>query len=189
MVRKENKMKETEDLITAQTGIIAEIETAFFDIPFGNSAFQIQNFIINAQYTPERAYRAIGLTISTKIKALKEAYYGLKKENIDIEELQEKIADPATGKYDKARAELEIEKKKENRNWGKKLVNDALAELECLYVAYKKLPKLTRAEFEAGERKHFEIKLKKQAAGITGALESIDNMNVDLLEQNQLKEK
>ena len=46
------------------------------------------------------------------------------------------------------------------------------------YTAYKELPKFTREEFEAGERKHFEIKLKKQAQGITGALESLDNMNL-----------
>ena len=175
-------MKETtEDKIIKHTSIAAELEEAFFDIPFGNSAFQIKNFIMNAQHTPERAYRAIGLTISAKIKALKETYYNLKKENINIEELEEKIANPATSKYDRARHKLEIEQKMENRSYTRKLVNDALVEIDCLYAAYKKLPQFTRTEFEAGEKKYFEIKLKKQAAGITGALESLDNMTVDLL--------
>ena len=174
-------MSELEKQIIAATNIADELDEAFFDIPFGNSQFQIQNFVINAQYTPARAYRAIGLGMMSKIQALKESYYTLKKEDIDIEELQDKIADPATNKYARKRAEIELEQKLEGRSYVRKLINDALSELDCFYQAYKKLPKFSRAEFEAQEKLHFEIKLSQQAAGITGALESIDNMKMDLL--------
>ena len=164
--------------LTRVNDIAAELDKAFFDIPFGNSAFQIENFIINAALTPARAYRAIGLGMSTKINDLRDAYYKLKKEDIDIEELRDKLANPAVNRYDRARIGLEIDQKREARRYTHKLINDALAELDCFYRAYKKLPPITRAEFEAEERKHFEIKLGNQAAGITGALESLDNIRI-----------
>ena len=157
--------------------VIKEHEEAFWDIPFGNSAFQIENFIINAAHTPERAYRAIGLTMRAKIQALREAYYNLKKQDVDIEELQEKIDSNWATKWEKRRAVIEIEQKQEMRNDTMKLINDALAELSVLYSVFRKMPRYTRKQFEAGERKHFEIRLGKQALGIQGPLESLDNMD------------
>lgn len=167
--------------ILKKISIVDELEGAFFDIPFGNSQFQIQNFIVNAALTPERAYRAIGLAIFAKIQALRETYYKLKKEEIDIEELREKVDCFEASVYDKRRAAVEIEQKTDARRYTRKLVNDALAELDFLYEAYQKLPRFSRAEFEAAEKKYFEIKLQKQIKGITGALESLDNMSGDVL--------
>jgi hypothetical protein len=160
--------------------VIAEYEEAFFDIPFGNSKFQIENFIINAAHTPERAYRAIGLTMRAKIQALREAYYALKKQEVDIEEAQEKLASTYHTKWEKKRAAIDIEQKEEMKRDTKKLINDALAELSVLYAVFKRMPKYTRDQFEAGERKHFEIRLQKMALGIQGPLESLDNMGVDV---------
>jgi hypothetical protein len=160
--------------------VIAEYEEAFFDIPFGNSKFQIENFIINGAHTPERAYRAIGLTMRAKIQALREAYYALKKQEVDIEEAQEKVASAYHTKWEKKRAAIEIEQKEEMKRDAKKLINDALAELSYLYAVFQKMPRFTRDQFEAGERKYFEIRLQKMAAGIQGALESLDNMGVDV---------
>ena len=156
--------------------VIKEYDEAFFDIPFSNSAFQIENFIINAAHTPERAYRAIGLTMRAKIQALKEAYYNLRKQEVDIEELQAKIDSPEATKWDKKRAAIEIEQKQEMRSDTLKLINDALAELSVLYSAFKKMPRYTREQFELGEREHFRIRLTKQALGLNGPLESLDNM-------------
>lgn len=156
--------------------VVSEMEDAFFDIPFGNSAFQIKNFVINSQYTPERAYRAIGLSSSAKIRALKEAIYNIKKENVDIEELKEKIENSQTSKFERQRAEIELEYKQDNRKYTEKLANDAMHELAQLNAVFKKLPKYTREEFEKGEADHFRIRCGKQAMGITGAMESLDNM-------------
>jgi len=156
--------------------VIEEYDKAFFDIPFGNSAFQIENFIINAAHTPERAYRAIGLAMRAKIQALKEAYYNLKKQEVDIEELQEKLNANWTTKWEKKRAAIEIEQKQEMRADTRKLINDALAELSVLYAVFKEMPRYTRKQFEAGEHEHFRIRLTKQALGLNGPLESLDNM-------------
>lgn len=160
--------------------VIEEYEEAFFDIPFGNSKFQIENFIINAAHTPERAYRAIGLTMRAKIQALREAYYALKKQEVDIEEAQEKIDSKYYTKWEKKRALIEIEQKQEMKRDTKKLINDALAELSILYGVFQKMPRFTREQFEAGERKYFEIRLQKMALGIQGPFESLDNMGTDV---------
>jgi len=50
------------------------------------------------------------LQLRDRIQALHETYYNLQKENIDIEELQEKL-EKEENKYEKRRIELEIEKK------------------------------------------------------------------------------
>jgi hypothetical protein len=160
--------------------IATEYEEAFFDIPFGNSAFQIRNFIINAAHTPERAYRSIGLGMRAKINALKEAYYNLKKEEIDIEELLAKVKTDQMNDFEKRRTVLEIERKEEIRQDLKKLINDALAELQEFHAVFKSLPRFTRQQFEAGERKYFEIRLQKMALGVQGPLESLDNMGADI---------
>ncbi len=156
--------------------VIEEYDKAFFDIPFGNSAFQIENFIINAAHTPERAYRAIGLTMRAKIQALKEAYYNLKKQEVDIEELQEKASANWVTKWEKKRAAIDLEQKQEMKSDTMKLINDALAELSVLYSVFKKMPRYTRQQFERGEKEHFRIRLTKQALGLNGPLESLDNM-------------
>ena len=160
--------------------IIKEVETAFFDIPFGNSKFQTENFIVNAQYTPERAYRSIGLAITSKIQSLKETYYNRRKEDIDIEELKEKIGNIDTNKWDRKRFEVDLDQKLDKRTNTNKLINDAMNELSVLYSIFKQLPRYTREEFEAGEKKHFGIKLLKQASQITGAFESLENMGISL---------
>jgi hypothetical protein len=160
--------------------ITTEYDDAFFDIPFGNSTFQIHNFIINAAHTPERAYRAIGLGMRAKINALKEAYYNLKKEEIDMEELFAKVKTDQMNDFEKRRTVLEIERKEEIRRDIKKLINDALAELQEYYRVFKTLPRFTRQQFEAGEKKYFETRLNKMALGVQGPLESLDNMGVDI---------
>lgn len=160
--------------------VLTEIDAAFYDIPFENSEFQNKNFVIASQVTPERAYRAIGLRLSSKIRALKEAQFSIELENIDIAELEEKIADPNTNKWDRKRFQIEIDKKLSNRPFTKKLVNDAIAEVNTLYAQFKTYPTYTREQFEAGEQVHFETKLVRQIQGIVGAHESLANMQADL---------
>jgi hypothetical protein len=159
--------------------VIDEIESAFFDIPFENSEFQTNAFVVASQITPARAYRAIGLRMHSKLRALEEAKFGRMKEDIDIEELQEKIQDPNTSKWDRMRAEVDIQQKISSRRFTDKLINDALAELNVLYSHFKVLPKYTRSQFEQEEQFHFTQRLNRQLQGVQGASESLTNMSLD----------
>jgi hypothetical protein len=164
---------------------IQEIENRFFDIPFENSQFQNENFVINAQLTPARAYRSIGLRLMSKFKALNEAYFGRQLEDVDLAELEEKKS-THENKYERMRAEIEINKRLSNRSYTDKLINDALKEVNYLYGELQKYPQYTREQFELEEKPHFEQKLIRQANGIQGATESLMNMGSDgvkLLEQ------
>jgi len=166
-------------------GILEELESAFHDIPFENSDFQNRAFVVAAQITPARALRAIGLRMHAKIRAVKEYKYSQAKLAIDIEEREAKIADQATNSFERRRLELENVKAIDERQWGEKLLNDALRELSCLYTEFKKLPRYTREQFEAEEEKHFAIRLNRQLQPGGGARESLENINIDLREWDQ----
>ena len=162
--------------------VISEIESAFYDIPFENSKFQTEHFVINAALTPERAYRAIGLRMFNRIHALQEAQFNLLREDIDIEELQvkigilEKSSRTNAADFKIRRAEIDIAQKRAKRAYTNKLINDALVELNFLYDHFKALPRFTREEFEKAESGYFGESLYRQIEGIVGAQESLRNM-------------
>lgn len=160
--------------------VIQEIQQAFHDIPFENSAFQTENFVIAGQITPERAYRAIGLRMHKKLIAVQEALIGKEKGEIEEEELREKIESPDYNRFEKRKFELELQKRQIYKPFSEKLLNDAIAELNILYKHFKALPKYTRAEFEAGERRHFIEDLNRKALGLDGAKSSLINMIDDV---------
>jgi hypothetical protein len=159
---------------------LLNIEKRFYNIPFENSNFQNNAFVVAAQITPERAYRAIGLRIHSKLRALQENYFNERKSEIRIGELQELIESSSTSKWDKMRHELEIEQILTSRPYTEKLKNDAMQEISCLYAHLEKLPEYTREEFEAGEMQHFIETSKRQTNGITGGEESLVNMIKDI---------
>jgi hypothetical protein len=166
------------DLITQENteDVVKEIEEAFFDIPFENSQFQTENFVINAQLTPERAYRAIGLRMHNRLRALREAQFSRMREEIDLDELRAKLQLGEYNKFDKRRFEVDIQQKLSSRAFTEKLINDAIAELNVLYHHFKRLPRFTREQFEAAESTYFEESLTRQVKGIVGAAESLTNM-------------
>lgn len=158
--------------------VLDELDSAYFDIPFENSDFQNTTFVMAAQQTPARAYRAIGLRMFAKIRAVKEYLIGKEMTQVDLDEWQAKIDNPNTNEFDRRRARLEILKVQESQKWSEKLLNDALRELTCLYTEFQKFPKYTREQFEAEEKVHFDAKLHRQLqAG--GAQESLLNMHQD----------
>lgn len=160
--------------------VIKEVQDAFYDIPFDNSAFQTENFVIASQITPERAYRAIGLSLNKKLIALQEALINEEKTKVELEELQEKIDSPDYNRFEKRRFELKIQTIKVNEPFGKKLINDAIVDLNVLYKHFKSLPRYTRQQFEAGEKRHFLESLNRQSLGVSGAKESLINMFDDV---------
>jgi len=155
--------------------ILTELEQRFFDIPFENSQYQDKAFLITAQHTPARAYRAIGLRMFSKIQAIKELKYGRMLEEVELEELQETIDNPNFNKFEKRKAEIEIERKLSSRGYTNKLLNDAIAELNFLYSELNKFPKYTREQFELEEKEHFNRRLNQQLVA-QGAKESLVNM-------------
>jgi hypothetical protein len=163
---------------TTLPNAIQEIEDAFFDIPFENSQFQDENFVINAQLTPGRAYRAIGLRLMSKFRALNEAYFGRQLEDIEIEELEHK-RDNDQNQFERRKAQVEINKRLSNRSYTNKLINDAFKEVNYLYGQLQKFPKYTREQFELEEKGHFQLKLERQASGVQGVVESLMNMSTD----------
>jgi hypothetical protein len=169
-----NSLIKTDDV----PNVLSELDTAFFDIPFENSDFQNTNFVMAAQITPARAYRAIGLRMFAKIRAVKEYLINKEMTQIDIDEWNAKIDNPDTNEFDRRRARIELIKIQEGEKWGEKLLNDALRELTCLYTEFKKFPAYTREQFEAEESAHFQHKLNRQLTH-GGAQESLVNMNVD----------
>ena len=160
--------------------VVKEIQDAFYDIPFENSAFQTENFVIAGQITPERAYRAIGLRMNKKLIAVQEAIIGRELEKVEEEELQAKIDSPDYDNFEKRKFELELKKRQIYKPFNDKLFNDALKELNVLYKHFKALPKYTREEFEAGEKRHFLEDLNRQALGLSGAKQSLVNMFDDI---------
>jgi hypothetical protein len=139
--------------------ILKDLEERFYNIPFENSDFQNRNFLIAAQHTPARAYRAIGLRMFAKIRAIEELKYGRQREDVDIDEWQSIIDSDSSSSFAKRRAAIDIEQKLKARNFTDKLLNDAICELNLLQSELEKLPKYTREEFELEEQHHFETKL------------------------------
>ena len=163
--------------------IFKELEEAFYDIPFENSDFQNKAFVLAAQLTPARAYRAIGLRMSAKLRAIDELKYSRQREQVDIDEWQSIIDDPDTTVFAKRRAQIDIDQKLSIRNYTDKLLNDTIHELDLLYSEFQKFPRYTREQFELEEQKHFELSLTSQlesavqAPGAIGAIESIKALN------------
>lgn len=147
--------------------ILNEVERRFYDIPFENSDYQNETFLILAQQTPARAYRTIGLRMSTKIQAIKELKYGRQLDQIEIEEYQATIDDLDSTPFEKRKAQVEINKKKSGHNYTNKLLNDAIHDLNYMYTWLQKFPEYTREQFELEERDHFlsKLTLSKQCAG------------------------
>ena len=176
-------MSEETQLTISETNaedVVKEIQDAFYDIPFENSAFQTENFVIAGQITPERAYRAIGLRMNKKLIAVQEAIIAKELEKVEEEELQAKIDSPDYDNFEKRKFELDLKKRQIYKPFNDKLFNDALKELNVLYKHFKALPKYTREEFEAGEKRHFLEDLNRQALGLSGAKQSLVNMFDDI---------
>jgi hypothetical protein len=167
--------------VTRAVSILSEINEAYLEIPFGNTQFQNEMFVISHNITPARMYRSIGLEIQVRIDSLRRAQTDERKRLIEIEKLKRKINAPETDEFDKQLYEIDLEIALDPHaiNSAAKRFNDALEELNYFYSVFKKFPKYTREQFEAEERLHFEQRLQRQALGLSGAQESLLNMMDD----------
>lgn len=174
------------DLPTVET-YIKEINDAYFDIPFGNTAFQTEMFVIAQQITPARAYRAVGLQMNATLGNLKTLIIEQKLDEISVEEFKEQIQDESVSRFERARAEIKVKNVMDAMEVRRKLVNDSFHELQILYKHFSAMPQYTREQFEAEERLYFEQSLQRQTMGITGAKEAIVNMMEDFKNLSQFQ--
>lgn len=156
--------------------VLKEIEQTYWDIPFGNTDFQCENFVIAASITPERAFRTIGLQMHSLLTNLRQIKHDQRLLDIEIEELNEKVADESANKFERKRAQAKIELIESSRVWNEKMVMDAVKQFEVYYTHYQALPKYNREQFERGEKLYFEQSQLRLLLGIHGAKESIMNM-------------
>lgn len=134
-------------------------------IPFGNSLFQDESFILNTSYTDARAVRNCGLTLSARIRALKELEFSMEKMAVDIEEIDHKLT-VEQNPFELKRLDIQKREKLGGLAYTEKLTADALYEIEYLRGIMAKLPKLSRSEFEAQEKQYFVESLTRQAVGM-----------------------
>lgn len=167
------------ETVSQVDNIIEEVESAFFDIPFENSAFQTENFVIAGSITPERAYRSIGLRMSAKIRALQEAKISRLNYEVDIDEIAWKIDNAKLDVFDIRRENIKKMQVEAELRFTDKLINDAIVELDVLYKHFKALPKFTREQFEEGERAHFEERLTRDSV-LNASQQSLVNMRDDI---------
>lgn len=156
------------------------------EIPFGNSAFQIVNFVKD-QHGDARAYRSILLNIADKQKAMNECRFKRRRIEIDIREIEEKLK-TATG-FEKERLEIDIEEKTYYLEEEVKLIEDCIAEIVVYQKLLEKYKDFTREEFEKEELTYWLKRLFKMAllemkangSVSVGTLQSLDDMGYEII--------
>lgn len=173
---------------------LQQFSNAVKHIPFGHSGFQIENFISKKE-TPERAYRQIMLEMNDKLIALKQCEFRRKRIEIDIKELDIKIA--ISSGFEKQRAEVDLEEKLFTLSIENKLIEDAIIELNIYETLRKKFPQYTRQEFESSEYDYWKNRLLGEAKAQYlssgridhGTLMTLEKINISVVkdEKNQLE--
>jgi hypothetical protein len=179
------------------------IDDKMKQVPFGNSAFQIANFIAQ-QETPERAYRNILLQLDAKRTAMKECEFRRRRREIDIAE-NEKMMITAID-YEKERCQVNIDEAKFYLDKEIKLIEDCIIEIKVYESLLEKLPAYSREDFENGELEYWKARLLGNAKReilsnntiSSGVLESLEKIGCViardekgqfvLVENNKLKE-
>lgn len=151
-----------------------------YNVPFGNSVFQIRNFT-NGGETPHRRYRHCLLQLNQKHRAMKECEFRRRRLDIDIAEINERI-ETAEG-FEKQRLEIDLEEKQYYLTAEIKLIADCAIEIAAYEQILKTLPQFTREEFEQNEQKYWEKRLLENARREMIATNSITTQTIESLEQ------
>ena len=146
--------------------VLKEIQDAFYDIPFENSKFQTEYFVLASQVTPERVYRALGLSMYNKLITVQQALIQREMRDLEEEEILDKISKLDANSYEARKLKLDLKLKNVGKPFEDKLLNDAICELNILYSHFIKMPRYTREEFEAGEKQYHVEKSVRALSGI-----------------------
>jgi len=131
-----------------------------WEIPFGNSRFQNEKIVIGWMLTPERAYRHAALRIQNRLNALSECETSLKKTKIENKRklrIIERLNKNKSEDYDLdiELLELELSESEWKIAITKKMVTDAIIEVNELLPIINSVWKLSKEDFEAWEKNHF----------------------------------
>jgi len=135
---------------------ILDVEKRALQIPFGNSKYQIDGIVAESQ-TPERAYRNLLLNFEQRFLDLKRASINRRKQENKIKQLQKQV----TIESDTLKQEallLEIEEIATGFEYENKLAADCIEELKYMQSMIEQLPEYSREDFEAAEKRYFELK-------------------------------
>lgn len=139
---------------------LKELKQSMDEIPFGESKFQIEKLIVSHQ-SDERNLRQVLLQINARLNALNEAKFKRRRLEIDLKEKISKIE--LSNGFDKERLKIDIEEIEYKLNNEEKFIKDALIELNYYYEIFKKLPKVTRDQFESSEKEYWINRLMADA--------------------------
>lgn len=161
-----------------------DIDEKMKQVPFGNSAFQIYNFIAKEE-SPERAYRKVLLQLDQKNKAMKECYFRRKRREVDIEEIVKKL-ETAEG-FDKQRLEIDLEEAEFYLQDEMKLIEDCVLEIAVYKKILDELPDFTREQFENSELEYWKTRLLSSANKEYLSTGTVGVGNIEALEKIGLK--
>lgn len=127
------------------------------EVPFGNSDFQNKHVIVDMEKSPHRAFRHASLRILDRLNALNECYYTLRENEITIKKLERDL-ESEKDELERELIQIKIDKIKSNYPYTKKLIKDAIREIEVLYPIIKNIGYLSREDFEKYELEYFKNK-------------------------------
>jgi hypothetical protein len=155
--------------------IYEEYEKRFFDIPFENSQVQNRaNLVEGREFSQGRKYRATGLRLRSRINDLAGFYFQKRRDAVKADKLQHTI-DNSYDKHEVELAKIDLEELRYHERDQKKLLNDALIEIETLMDSANAIGHVSRKEFEQQEIGHFAGKNGKVIANqLAHAIEGVE---------------
>jgi hypothetical protein len=159
--------------------LINEVDVAFNDIPYSNSVFQMEMFVLASQITPERAYRQIGMQLQLALEKIVSTTMQVQEQETELAETEDELKNKQLTPQGKIKLELAIFQKERALVALRKTLKDASIEADLYYEYFKKFPRYTREEFERGESLYYEQRLLRQLYNIEGCKEAIINMTDD----------
>jgi hypothetical protein len=159
------------------------------NIPYGDSLFQIENFI--AVGPDGRKLRTCQLQLRKKLSAIEECKLRRRRLDIDKREKEEKLQ-TAEG-YEKERIQVDLDEIQYKLDSEIELIEDCVIEAKYYQGVIDSLPKMTREDFEAEEKSYWTNRLLNDArreiatSGRVekGTLESIEKIGLKLGRDDQ----
>ncbi len=168
---------------------VKELKDKIKNVPFGNSQFQIQNFIAN-QESPERTYRNVLLQLNQKIDAMQACVFRRKRKEIELEEKKEAlgISLARSIEFEARKLQIDIDEIEYGLQNEIKLIEDCAVEIATYQSILATLPEFTREQFETSEKEYWKRRLvfdaqdELNSSGMVGigTLKSLRQLNMGI---------
>lgn len=148
-----------------------ELHKAFYEIFQGRSNYQIENFVVNQHFTPERRYAQCVLELQNK-------YYSIKKADISRRRLKHEIEND--------NCPFNVEEKMLELEQIDIAIVGALREFDILYNIFQQLPKYTNEQLQKSEAEYWIKRLTTQAQQDIESTGTISVGNAEALRQSNV---